>query len=196
MYGILPPLLEGRIQTAAENLIQCDSLSGKRRETSQSFEERILERLPLEWIRAAWLPRGHFTNFVKRPERFTEAPTGFEPVHKGFADLSLTTWVRRLVEAVHYTRVRKRSPLRVLSIEGSDAGKLRNLQHEPFIVRRSRPLNQQTAAEPGGVARRVMPRASMERSPDPCRCEVWRRRQSGQGGNRNARWRGRPREDA
>ena len=27
-----------------------------------------------------------------------EAPIGFEPMHKGFADLSLTTWVRR-----HYT---------------------------------------------------------------------------------------------
>src|SRR6266853_5766945 len=24
-----------------------------------------------------------------------EAPEGFEPTHKGFADLSLTTWVRR-----------------------------------------------------------------------------------------------------
>ena len=26
---------------------------------------------------------------------FVKAPTGFEPVHEGFADLSLTTWVRR-----------------------------------------------------------------------------------------------------
>src|SRR5262249_36117712 len=25
----------------------------------------------------------------------SEAPIGFEPMHKGFADLSLTTWVRR-----------------------------------------------------------------------------------------------------
>jgi hypothetical protein len=27
-----------------------------------------------------------------------EAPDGFEPPHKGFADLSLTTWVRRQVK--------------------------------------------------------------------------------------------------
>jgi hypothetical protein len=26
-----------------------------------------------------------------------EAPGGFEPPHKGFADLSLTTWVRRRI---------------------------------------------------------------------------------------------------
>ena len=27
--------------------------------------------------------------------QFIEAPSGFEPLHKGFADLSVTTWVRR-----------------------------------------------------------------------------------------------------
>jgi hypothetical protein len=27
---------------------------------------------------------------------FLEAASGFEPLHKGFADLSLATWVRRL----------------------------------------------------------------------------------------------------
>jgi hypothetical protein len=32
---------------------------------------------------------------VSISEREVEAPGGFEPPHKGFADLSLTTWVRR-----------------------------------------------------------------------------------------------------
>jgi hypothetical protein len=27
-------------------------------------------------------------------ERVSEAPAGFEPAHKGFADLRLTTWLR------------------------------------------------------------------------------------------------------
>ena len=31
-----------------------------------------------------------------------EAPIGFEPMHKGFADLSLTTWVRRPVDPLSY----------------------------------------------------------------------------------------------
>ena len=31
---------------------------------------------------------------MKKKEK---APSGFEPLHKGFADLSLTTWVRRHV---------------------------------------------------------------------------------------------------
>ena len=38
-----------------------------------------------------------------------EAPGGFEPPHKGFADLSLTTWVRRQ-ENCRLTMVRLRSP--------------------------------------------------------------------------------------
>jgi hypothetical protein len=28
-----------------------------------------------------------------------EAPSGFEPLHRSFADCSLTTWVRRLANA-------------------------------------------------------------------------------------------------
>gem|GEM_PF-3913718 len=31
---------------------------------------------------------------VVRTTPFFQVPTGFEPVHRGFADLSLTTWVR------------------------------------------------------------------------------------------------------
>ena len=31
-----------------------------------------------------------------------EAPIGFEPMHKGFADLSLTTWVRRHQKPSYY----------------------------------------------------------------------------------------------
>ncbi len=34
-----------------------------------------------------------------------KAPTGFEPVHKGFADLSLTTWVRRRCLDVKITKL-------------------------------------------------------------------------------------------
>jgi hypothetical protein len=37
-----------------------------------------------------------YCGFLKIP-RLTEAPSGFEPLHKGFADLSLTTWVRRQI---------------------------------------------------------------------------------------------------
>jgi hypothetical protein len=29
------------------------------------------------------------------PKRGLEAPSGFEPLHRSFADCSLTTWVRR-----------------------------------------------------------------------------------------------------
>ena len=35
-----------------------------------------------------------------------EARVGIEPTHKGFADLSLTTWVPRLVRACAFTHTR------------------------------------------------------------------------------------------
>jgi hypothetical protein len=35
--------------------------------------------------------------FADRLPTYVEAASGFEPLHKGFADLSLTTWVRRLI---------------------------------------------------------------------------------------------------
>ena len=34
-----------------------------------------------------------------------EAPGGFEPPHKGFADLSLTTWVRRQCDRTHPSKI-------------------------------------------------------------------------------------------
>ena len=42
----------------------------------------------------------HFVLFTAciSPVTALEAPGGFEPPHKGFADLSLTTWVRRQIE--------------------------------------------------------------------------------------------------
>ncbi len=39
------------------------------------------------------LPRPNFTMSLKN----LEARVGIEPTHKGFADLSLTTWVPRLI---------------------------------------------------------------------------------------------------
>ena len=32
----------------------------------------------------------------------TKAPIGIEPMYKGFADLSLTTWVRRQMRGTYY----------------------------------------------------------------------------------------------
>jgi hypothetical protein len=54
-------------------------------------------------------PRKEFTCLEQRTEAFpkqtlcsVEATGGFEPPHKGFADLSLTTWVRRqTIELLH-----------------------------------------------------------------------------------------------
>ena len=40
-----------------------------------------------------------FTNLVQFKQESLEARAGIEPAHKGFADLSLTTWVPRLGRA-------------------------------------------------------------------------------------------------
>jgi hypothetical protein len=37
----------------------------------------------------------NITACIASSEALVEATGGFEPPHKGFADLSLTTWVRR-----------------------------------------------------------------------------------------------------
>jgi len=39
------------------------------------------------------------TEGVEELEQIVEAPSGFEPLHRSFADCSLTTWVRRLASA-------------------------------------------------------------------------------------------------
>ena len=39
-----------------------------------------------------------------------EAASGFEPLHKGFADLSLTTWVRRHISRSGYLPHRNKTP--------------------------------------------------------------------------------------
>ena len=39
---------------------------------------------------------GQFSHSIGPGEENVEAAIGFEPMHRGFADLSLTTWVRRL----------------------------------------------------------------------------------------------------
>ena len=64
---------------------------GRTRTGTSLSELRILSpvRLPIPPPRQVQFP-------AQLPKtEYLEAPGGFEPSHKGFADLSLTTWVRR-----------------------------------------------------------------------------------------------------
>ena len=47
--------------------------------------------------------------------REAEAPGGFEPPHRGFADLCLTTWLRRRAEAEPIRSVGHQQPFRGLA---------------------------------------------------------------------------------
>ena len=44
---------------------------------------------------------------------YMEAPPGFEPGNKGFADLCLTTWLRRHYEPLTYTDFKKYQRVKV-----------------------------------------------------------------------------------
>ena len=50
-------------------------------------------------------------------KRMLEARAGIEPAHKGFADLSLTTWVPRLDDSTVTRLVEEIQPITSLPIE-------------------------------------------------------------------------------
>src|SRR5579863_2454402 len=75
-----------------------------------------------------------------------EARAGIEPAHKGFADLSLTTWVPRLGRA-------SRSGLRIASIHRSQPGRRRRADWSGRRDLNSRPSPWQGDALPLSYSR-------------------------------------------
>ena len=50
-----------------------------------------------------------------------EAAIGFEPMHRGFADLSLTTWVRRLKQGLRTEQSITALPAQAIKLADDDA---------------------------------------------------------------------------
>ena len=74
----------------AAKLLQRKTLSNKCKVLTR---KKQVKKLPAN-AQTPTFPGGR-SRSLQKPVRSTEATGGFEPPHKGFADLSLTTWVRR-----------------------------------------------------------------------------------------------------
>src|SRR5437667_6817768 len=82
------------------------------------------------------------TDTVAKLLKRLEARVGIEPTYKGFADLSLTTWVPRLI-----ARREKASRLRGSSVENWSGRRGSNPRHRPWQGR-ALPLSYSRLAYP------------------------------------------------
>ena len=82
------------------------------------------------------------TTFSVLANKSLEARVGIEPTRKGFADLSLTTWVPRLTGSVSYRVLRGNLPLQSTAVPCAPARGTPGVGPNPDPMRSLRPVHQ------------------------------------------------------